>query len=47
MEDKLHADYWEEKKCFTMLRGGLEVLWTNELAMKGKVAPAKRLKKTW
>ena len=44
---KLHAELLGRKKCSTMLRGGLEVPWTNELAMKGKVAPAKRLEKTW
>ena len=36
-----------KKSNFKMLSGVLEVPWTNEFAVKGKVAPAKRLKKTW
>ena len=37
----------KKKKTLRCLHGGLEVPWTNEFAMKGKVAPAKRFEKTW
>ena len=37
----------KKKNALRSLRGDLEVPWTNECAMKGNVAPAKRLEKAW